>query len=886
MRLIYLCLASLIWMIPSSASAKNIDTSLEESLALRRISEYWKERDYKAAKLQIEIFLGKTPETQYADRLFAMLGDLYFQERNYPEALDAYSKIKGQEFRLKSLFHRLHCLYETGSYADFVLSADLFLKNPNSTAEEIDTIHFELGESYFFLARECKNKEKKEELLWNAAESYEQVVQTNYGDLVLAPLTEIYSLLEEYPKAVSLSLLLSQKESEKKEEHLFRAAVLQSHCNRLSAIKMFGEIVEMNGAYAARAAFNQLNLLFQEKRFQDFIASYDRSFKHISADQKGLIRYFLGHSLFQTKDFAKAIGPLTEGLDSKHLEKAQEKNTLLALAVCAKMQKDLPLFEKVLPPLKKGFADEEETFHSILMYVEVCREKSEWTKAKKEIREVLSLFPRHSEREALLYDEAVLLTQEGKWGEAATAFEDFLAEFVKSGQRVSALRYLVLARQEDFKLASLESEKVKQQGLLEALEMALEEPKAFASVEKQKLRYQLGKLHYQLGQYDEAIEVLGEYLVDFGKDASCAEAYLLLAYSYLQGSQDEIQFVLNAERALAYNATIEGAADLRLNLFNIYLKLAQRAPSEEKAEMISKAADHLFFALEKPVSKENQKWLAAYYFRLYEKGQVGAAHRAAFVLEKLLNIDAYGPDKEGEAIKLASLYEKMGRFEQRADLLETLLSAYNDKEQLGWKYQRMAQFELGKTYLMLNRKQDALKAFDHLIETSSHLSSYFAVAAELERAKLKFSMLENPTDQELSEIYDALKDVQSRRKLHSEPLHLEAALSYVEFKTAFIDQENQWEYAQFHLNQMKENFTSAEDPLVKEYLSAASQFPDKESLFQQYLSYIDAEMTRLEGMKIRSAVLKTEAKEKFELLLADSTDATLTRRILKSMEGL
>ena len=888
-------LFALLCVAPLSAEArpKQVETSLEENLALRRISEYWKERDYKAAKLQIEMFLSKMPESAYADRLWAMLGDLYFQEKNYKQAIVAYDKIEGKEGRLNTLFHRLHSLYETASYEAFVLAADLFLNYPNATSGQIDTIYFELAESQLALAYLCQNAEKKEKLLWDAIADYQKVMHSSYGDLALLPQAQAYTLLEEYPKAAPLFLLLSQKEPEKKGDYLFQAASLQCHYNRSAAIKTFAEIVEMGGAHAPQAAFNQLTLLFQEKRYEDFIVAYDKVFKHVLADQTAVIRYFLGQSLVCTQDFAKAVLPLSESLNSKRLDRLQEKGALLALILCAKEEKDLALFEKTLLPLKKEFAEDEETFNSMLMHVELCRKKQEWSKARSATKELLTLFPSRPEKASLMYDEAILLAQEKRWEESAEAFESFLSEFPRNPQMASALRHLVLARQEDLKCASVESTKVKQQRLLEALEIALEEPKTFASVERQALRYQLGQIQYQLCQYEEAIDTLSSYLVDFGKDPSCAEAYLLLAYSHLQGSQDEMQFALNAERALAYNPTIEGAADVRLCLFNTYLKLAERAPSDEKKEMISKAADHLFFALEKCVSQENQQWLSAYYFRQYEKGQVGAAHRAAFVLEKLLgvsdgiptlSIDAHTLAKEGEAIKLASLYEKIGRLPKKVELLETLISLQNKDQELNWKYHRMAQFELGKTYLALRDEQKALSTFDHLIQSSSHLSSYFAIAAQLEKAKLQFSTLKS--DEELSEIYNTLKDIQFKRKLHSEPLHLEAALTYVDFKVDRSDPAQRLERAEFYLSQMQENFTSLEDPLVEEYLSAAAQFPEKEALFQQYLAFVDAELAHLRGARMQSAALKNEAKQKFEQLLADATDPTLTERIHKSMEAL
>src|SRR5581483_9267426 len=516
-------------------------------------------------------------------------------------------------------------------------------------------------------------------------------------------------------------------------------------------------------------------------------------------------------SLFLTKDFSKAIPPLSDALLSHTLDSSQEKNALIALIVCAKETQDLSLFEKTLGQLKSEFSEDEDTLKCVLMHAQLCREKQEWSKSRAAIQSLLEIYPEHPQRPALVYEEAVLLLKENKPDLAAVAFEAFLEEFPQASQRLNALRYLVISRQEALKEASVESQKVKQHLLMDALERSLNENKIFSSAARKKLRWLLGRMQYELNQYDEAIDTLSEYVLDFGNDPTCADACLLLAYSHLKGSQDQIHFLLNAERALVYNPELEGALDLRLALFNTYLELAEKAPLEEKKEVIAKAANHLFLSLDaQTVSKENQHWLASYYFQQHQKGQEAAIHRAATVLEKLLGIQGddvslsisdHSLDMEGEAIKLASAYEKMGHFSRRALLLEFLIAEQSSRPQLDWKYQRMAQFELGKTYLALDDKKKAATAFSHLISTSSHTSSYFALAAQLEKAKLDFSLLNEQEDREraISAICDALKDVQIKRKLHSEPLHLEAALSYVEIKTQLAAIDRQSECKLFHL---------------------------------------------------------------------------------------
>jgi TolA-binding protein len=874
----------------SSLSAKNVDSSFEEGVELRRISEYWKEKDYKTLKVQIHDFLSKHPKSSHLDQLYSMLGDLYFQEKNYAYAAAAYDKIQEKKFRRTSQFNHLHSLYEIGKYDVFILASDLFLKDPNAKAEEIDTIRFELAEIYFCRAFAPENEKRKKEWMKAALSEYQQLMQTKFGEMTLLPQAQIFAFLEEYQKAASLYLLLSHKDQSKKEEYLFHAASLQLHFDKVKAIDTFGSIYELCGKSASKAAFNQLNLLFQEKYYREYILIHDKAFKYIAQDKVPLMQYYLGKSLFHTHDYAKAIEPLSQCLASKTLDRAQEKNVLITLIAVAKETGNLTLFEKMLASLRAEFSYDDETANVLLLHSQLCRDKKEWSKARSDIQEILELNPRHPEREALFYDNALLLAQEEKWQEAASAFEEVIKEFPESAQRVTMIRQIVSCRMEDVRRASPSAEKVKKERLLVAIKSAVREKKSFSPEEKQKMRYLVGKVQFELGQYEEAIECFNEYVQDFSKDSTCADAYLLLAYAHQKVEPDDIYFILNAEKAIGLNPKLQGALDLHLLLFNTCLSLAEKAPRLKKAELIAKAADHLFLALDKPASIQNQRWLAGYYFQQYQTGDNTAIDRAVIVLEKLLgmegNSSALTLEKEAEALKLAELYRKMDRSKERAQLLEALTKEQKTHSEFQWKYQRMAQFELGKAYLALAEREKAHKNFEELISSSSHISSYFALAATVEKAKLDFSSLKEKDRSEDSAaaraICNTLKNVQIKRKLHSEPLHLEAALCYVEIKSELVPKAERGKRALFLLGQMKENFSSLDDPLVQQYFSPAAQFPDKERLCRQYLTFVEIEMQRLRAEETHNAPLFQEASKKMDQLLAQATDETLIQRIHKT----
>ena len=884
----------------SGLSAKGRDAPpLQEGLQLRKIAEYWKEKDFKTAKNLIVEFINKNPKSGYADQLQAMLGDLYFQEKNYAEAASAYSQVEGKEFRQKTQFRYLHCLYEEQKYEEFLPLADLFLKDPNAKADEINAVHFELGEILFTKSFHTENEEQKKELMKSALTEYQLVMQTKYSDMTLLPQAQILAYFADYPKAAAVFTLLSQKDLTKKEEYLFQAASMQLHYDKDRAIETFNAIAELGGKTAGRAAFNQLNLLFQEKRYRDFILTFEKASKYLPQDKIPLMQYFLGKSFYLTQDYARAADPLVQCLATKTLDRAAQKSALMTLIACAKEMQDLVLFEKALTTLKAEFSQDEDTANIMLMHFQLCRSKKEWSKARSDIQEILELNPRHPEREALLYDQALLLLQEEKWQESASAFESFAKNFPQSPHHSNALRQIVNCRIEDVKHASPETARIKKQQLLHTLNQSLDEQKIFSPAEKQKMRYLLGKTEFELEKYDEAIGNLSEYVKDFSKDPTCADAYLLLAYAHYKGERDDMHFALNAEKALSLNPHMQGAVDLHLTLFNMYLGLAEKASGEEKAERIERAAEHLFLGLGKPAKLDNQRWLASYYYQQYKNGNHTAIERSILVLEKLLEINENNIvlsmrdrtlEKEAETLKLAELYRNTGRHKLQVKLLEALAIEQKAHPDLPWKYQRMAQFELGKAYLSAGEKEKALRNFEELILSSSHTSSYFALASTVEKAKLEFSSLKKGEKSEnfpaAIEICNAFKEVQIQRKLHSEPLHLEAGLCYVESKSALSALPEQNDRMIFLLEQLKENYSAKEDPLVQQYFSAAEQYPDKEVLCRQYLAFIDLEIQRLQALRSKDVHLLRSTKEKMNALLTETKEEQLKQRITGALDKI
>jgi hypothetical protein len=270
-----------------------------------------------------------------------------------------------------------------------------------------------------------------------------------------------------------------------------------------------------------------------------------------------------------------------------------------------------------------------------------------------------------------------------------------------------------------------------------------------------------------------------------------------------------------------------------------------------------------------------------------------ALERATLLFKKILHIEddemhlqipSESVFLEVEALKLAELLP----MQKKAVLLSALIELQNKNPEAAWKFHRQALFELGKSYEALRETDKALKVYDTLIHTSSHATSYFSFAAELERNRLLYAHCKDEerseSNPQIIQILSSLKDLQIQKKLLSEPIHLEAALAYADIRTSLSSPEARTESAIFFLSRIKEDFTLQDDVLSQEYHEARKGLPEKDTLYQNYMKCIEAEMLRLEALVAAKEnrsdkVLQSEAiaTTLFQEVLADKTTTPYLR---------
>ncbi len=854
-------LAAQTFANPSSCEASQ--PSPQEALLLRRIGEYWKEGSYSAAKVQIIDFLAKYADSQMRDNLHAMLGDLYFQEGDHAAAIQCYDAIQKELFRKKTAVNHLKALYKLEKYPTVIdKAASYFKENETRNPKEETEIHYLLAEAFFQMGVKTQNTYQLQEALSH----YQRLDQTKYQGACLLPMAEICRLLNNYPRGAALYLELSEKHPDKAEDFLFQAAYLQTHFDRMAAVRTFGQIYALGGKCAQAAAFNQLTLLFQLQDYKELIRLKDAALPLLSADIQPQIQFYIGRSYYEIGDFLNAVAPLETYISSAKTESSELKITLLSLFNCATRVDDLALFERTLEKFRAHFPQDSEGSKALILHAQLCLKKADPARAAADFETVLRDFPNYEEKETLLYDYALVLSQSQRWSESCDAFLAFLKEFPNSPSSVSAWRHVLNCSLEELKTAHPDLVPKQKEQIALLLHSLLNKEGIFSQEEKRDYQLLLSKSFYELGNFDQASSVLQNYIENNAEHPSLAEAHLLLASCCQKLHAPEERFIFHAEKALALNPNLPEKGSFYLQLFNAHLE-----------NNIEQAAHYLYLAYtdeKQPIKRENHLWLANHYYAKREG--IEERQRAVFLFEKLFAENAFPITVEtllleGEALKYSDLLQDAEQIDRKVALLEKLQEEQKLHPEFPWKYQRRVLFELAQAYEKRADKEKALATYNYLIESAERSSSFLSISALLHRARLEYTLLSEENKQEndpkIAAILDVLKDLQTQKKIVSEPIHLEAALEYAEIKSALSPTEGRAEQELFFLKRLKEDFTSSTDINSQEYTSARQAFPEKEHLVQSYLKFIDLKILQLEA----EIATRLDLKEKAAEFLSDAT---------------
>ncbi len=836
----------------------------QESFFLRRMTEFWKDRDYTLVKKQIEEFLAAHPQSAIQDNLHAILADILYQEHDYQKALSYYEKIADASLQQKTLTRKSQCFYLLGEY-DTVISQLTPVVNGQADPE----IQFLLGDSLFRKLQTIADLSQQKEMAVQAKPVLLGLYETSYKEKILLPLAEVHRILEENAQASAIYIILAEKIPDKKEEILLQVASLQMGFSKNEAIDTYQKIVDLNQSKASEAAYNELLLLFQENRFSDLISRAAVLAPHMIGDKKTLFDFCLGRSHFKLDQYSDAIGYFERFIQQEPESTSYKRAAFLTLISCSQKVKDPMLFDRTLEQFLTAFPHDEEAGKALLIHAQTALQTGNVDQATADLGRLLLDFPDFPEKETLLFDHALLLCKTQKWTESRDAFIAFLGEFPQTPHTNLIWSSIVHCSVEEFKAATDENLWDKKVQLAGDLQQALLKTNLFTSEEQANYRFLVGQLLFDLQNYQESLVQLASFTAEYGEHPSIPQALLLQARIHHEIKSDPETFSVIAEKALEVTTEQENQTALRLQLFNAYLSMKQ----------YDKAAHHLYQAHmvdAVPVQQENQLWLAHYYYEGAKQGNSEQEKRSIALFQKILQADEnyavhFNPEQsylETEVVKFAELLQP----EDKKRLLSSLRDIQAQNKSQPWKLERHVLFELGKLHVSLNEPDAALNAFDELIAASDASPSYASNAALLEKSRILLSRCpecdRNESNPTMSRILSTLKDLQIQKKLSCEPLHLEAALEYADIRTQLSSPEARSESAIFFLNRIKDDFNAKDDLIAQEYHEARVRFPEKDLLYQNYMKCIEAEILRLEAGLAKEGNDPEKAQRSEEVALA------------------
>jgi len=872
-------------------------TSDEEAFLIRRIAEFWKDGDYAIVKSQIHDFVKKHPQSGLKDYLHGILADLFLQEGQYEQALNLYVNLSEPTIQDKTLLNRLQCYYELNRYEDLLRDGEKHLVS-NNFGDRKEEFQFIMAESYFRLALNLKEDTQKSTLLTKAQPLYETLVESDYGDVSSFALADIYRMLKQNVKGVDLYLSLAEKHPEQKEALLFNAALLEANINKQVSVEIFDRVIALNGPRAGDASFNRLLLQFQNENYEEVINEYRSVYPHVPEDQMPSFHFIVGKSFYLLKNHENAITPLEKYISDQKTPSPQYKDALLLQMTCANQVENEPLFDKTLNRFQEAYPSDAELAKAHFMHAMLLKKQGDFEKVEQKLELLFDPGLAFNDPENLLYEYSVATHQNAHYTTSYGALQQFLIDFPSSSLKDSAWRYFLSCCLHLSQAAEQEPSAYSKDLFLTDLQKVLNNKSCLSEEESREYKLLYAKLAYELAHYNNALESLKEYILDYPNHQTLGEAHLIIALSLSKLDIDPEAFCTHLETALQLNPNLYHTGSVYLQLYNAYITRAQT--EENPALLIDRAAYYLYAALQdnsQPVKVENQLWLAGYYYQKAKEyleehwtHTAGDNNDISLCIDRALDLynRVLSSDKgalktidgkhlylEAEALKFAELAGLRSHINKKIAILESLIEQQNARPSWDWQFQRQAIFELASAYERINDLEAALETYDFINEFPQ-VTTPLTTACSLKTAKLRFELLDkkNKTEKngDVIQILNQLKDLQIRKNPLSEPCHLEAGLEYAKLRMTLAQDSAKDSRYLFFLIRLKEDFTSEEDPMNQSYFKVLKQEPTQASCYTAYMKYVEAEILRIQAKQLLSEHKKEEAAEYKQKALALLTE--------------
>lgn len=884
---ILICLFSLL---STPLFSIEIDPSMvqqneDEALFLRRIIDFWDEGQRLVVKQELEKYLQENSSTNFTDYLNALLGDIYLCEDNLSSAVEKYAKISNLDIKEKVLPNYIQSLYQLkrfGSVCQECEASEQIIK-----ASDKDTYQrfcFMLGDAYYNLALDSTDEEMKKAFANNAKAYFAKLIDQPFERDVLEQLANVESILQEYEIASGLYVKLSEKTPGRREEFLFHAANMQLSYDKNLALQTFTQISHIGKEKKIESAFNRLLILIDLEKWSDIVLAKDQFSELFKGDQKLLFTFYLAKSYFVLQNYPKAAEVAQSYLDKATEFTGYTKAVLQMMTSLGEKLENQALFDKAIAKFEEFAPNDIDLARIYLARAVFFKKNEDYQKAKADFASIEKKFFDFDD-ETYLVESAHFFYKMNDYLRARLRFKAYISKTQNKELLPLCLNYFINSSIKITESIPVDKKEAAKAVLIKDLEEYLANEAILPTNDFIERSLLLGQLKYELSDPEDSLKTLMAVYDKYDIARHRPEVTLLIADCYKM-IDENLLFCFYGEKTiendLAHNLDL---TNLRLGLFNEYIS---RYSSAKKAEFLDKASENLYMALSfnpklfegsSGVKKENILWLCSYFYNKVEqymkedwrrsltdnKEMNLCANRAILTLEQLINCSCPGNEitqenlfLEQEFLRLADLYGYKRDFQAKKDVLENLVKNYRSDD--FFQNKDKAYFNLAQTYQVLGETIQAKTFFSKVIALNN--KNYFNVASNLNFARLELSLideinfkLDNP---KVVEELSCLKNIKLQKNLQNEPLHLEAALDYVDAQSKI---ESNLENKISLLLKVKQDFTQGGDVISLDYQNSMKLYPEKVKIVDAYLTLVDAKILLLNAEKQHNIETLSQAEE-------------------------
>lgn len=835
--------------------------SEEEALFLRRIADFWREGEYEIVKNQIEEFLEEDPDHSLTELLRASLGDLYLRDNAHKAALMQYARIKTPELQHRVFLNRMQCLLELQWFATLAEECETQLLE-----EQLDPSHASRATYLLFIAlyQQCLQSESDKEKITPFAEKalglLDQLQNNDLFTDIAKASAHLYTLIEQYEGAARIYFSLAEKQDKDWEEMLFQAALFQAQYDPKSAKETFQTIREKGVTKQKDAAYNELILAYDCGLHEELIEKKEFFLQSIPKERQNEARFLFAQIYLKNQNDLAAIEELLT-YTKEPADLALQKNAWLDLLAASYRTENLTILKNSLQRFHELYPNDPELPKGYLSLALLYKKKNAIDDSRSLLEKIRSHYPQSEEFKTALLQQLQLEFEQTRWQECRLLCQDYLGRYKTSSEAHRVWSFLTSSSLQIAQRGEMPCDE-----LLADIQAFFDQSNAFQEEERCDWTFVLAKTHFDLQQFDEATHLLENLLDTNISFSQKSNAKLLLAFCYRDGFGQIEPFCEQAGEALKEGASFLEPSSVHIALFNGYLE-------QEDPTLTEKAAEHLYLASQTiTVEPGNLLWLADFYYEKAEEHPL-FTQRAIESIEKFslaIGIEREQLDKESLLfeplfVRLAELYKKEGRLEQAFDLLLCLQKQQKQHPTWIWQERDRVDLLLAKHYEEVGSDELALLQYKEIATRHPTARTYAGAYSLFKTCLLQIAKAQEDVfdlqSKEMQTVLSQLKTLVLQKTWSNEPIHLQAALEYIDLQ---VKNQQANEAAQKELSLLlytKENFEKTDDILSKDYHAARKIDPEKDALYQTYLTYICAQIDALQGH------LTTDPEEKTKLFL-------------------